>query len=88
MKLKNEWNARLLKYATKFDNKQINYPKSKKHCVKSVQIRSFSGPYSPIFGLNTGKYGPEKTPYLDSFHTERKKSIKGVNTDPGMSVVE
>ena len=24
------------------------------HCVKSVQIRSFSGP-------NTGKYGPEKT---------------------------
>ena len=26
------------------------------HCVKSVQIR------------NTGKYGPEKTPYLDIFH--------------------
>ena len=37
----------------------------------------FSGPYFPIFGLNTeiyifspniGKYGPEKTPYLDTFH--------------------
>ena len=28
----------------------------------------FSGPYSPIFGLNTGKYGPEKTPYFDTFH--------------------
>ena len=21
----------------------------------------------PAFGLNTGKYGPEKTPYLDTF---------------------
>ena len=39
------------------------------HCVKSVQIRSFSGPYFPVFGMNTGKYGPEKTPYLDTFHT-------------------
>ena len=43
------------------------------HCVKSVRIRSFSGPYFPAFRLNTerhglsfriqsecGKYGPEK----------------------------
>ena len=46
------------------------------HCVKSVRIRSFSGPYFSAFGLNTdryevslriqskcgktGKYGPEK----------------------------
>ena len=42
----------------------------------------FSGPYFPAFGLNTEiysvnlriqpntrKYGPEKTPYLDTFHT-------------------
>ena len=28
----------------------------------------FSGPYFPVFGLNTGKHGPEKTPYLDTFH--------------------
>ena len=38
----------------------------------------FSGPYFPAFGLNAkylsvfspnvGKYEPEKTPYLDSFH--------------------
>ena len=30
-----------------------------------------SGPYFPAFGLNTeryGVYGPEKTPYLDTFH--------------------
>ena len=52
------------------------------HCLKSVQIRSFSDPYFPVFGLNTdiygvnlgnfspnlGKYGLEKTPYLDTFH--------------------
>ena len=39
---------------------------------------AFSGPYFSAFGLNTeylsvfsvnaGKYGPEKTPYLDTFH--------------------
>ena len=28
-----------------------------------------SGPYYPVFSLNTGKYGPERTPYLDTFHT-------------------
>ena len=27
-----------------------------------------SVPYFPVFGLNTGKYGPEITPYLDTFH--------------------
>ena len=27
-----------------------------------------SGPYFPVFGLSTGKYGPEITPYLDTFH--------------------
>ena len=27
-----------------------------------------SGGYFPVFGLNTGKYGPEMTTYLDTFH--------------------
>ena len=27
----------------------------------------FSVPYFPAFGLNTERYGPEKTPYLDTF---------------------
>ena len=27
-----------------------------------------SRPYFPVFGLNTGKCGPEITPYLDTFH--------------------
>ena len=35
---------------------------------KVSKYRVFSGPYFPVFGLNTGKYGPEKTPYLDSFY--------------------
>ena len=32
------------------------------HCVKSVPIRIFFDPYFPVFG-------PEKTPYLDTFYT-------------------
>ena len=27
------------------------------HCVKNVRIRSYSGPYFPVFGLNTERYG-------------------------------
>ena len=46
------------------------------------KYRVFPVPYFPVFeldseinkldsvfGPNTGKYGPEKTPYLDTFHT-------------------
>ena len=28
----------------------------------------FSCPYVSVFSLNTGQCGPEKTPYLDTFH--------------------
>ena len=51
------------------------------HCVKSVRIRSFSGPYFPAFGLNTERYGvslliqsecrktrARKTPNTDTFY--------------------
>ena len=53
------------------------------HCVKSVQIRSFFWSvfsctwteygdlrmrYNLVFSPNAGKYGPEKTSYLDTFH--------------------
>ena len=27
-----------------------------------------SGPYFPVFGLNSGKYGPGIVPYLGTFH--------------------
>ena len=40
-----------------------------KHCATSVRIWSYSAPHFPSFGLNTGKHGQEKTPYLDTFHT-------------------
>ena len=35
------------------------------HCVESVEIRSY---FWSVFNPNTGKYGPEITPYLDTFH--------------------
>ena len=39
-------------------------------------------PYFPVFGLNAGKYGPEITPYLDTFHavfrTVQEKTRKNV----------
>ena len=51
------------------------------HCIKSVRIRSYSGPHFPAFGLNTkrysvslciqsecGKMRTRKTPNMDTFH--------------------
>ena len=34
-----------------------------------------SGSYFPAFGLNTGKYGPELTPYLDTFHAVKNTGV-------------
>ena len=51
------------------------------HCLKSVRIRNYSGPYFPAFGLNTERYGVSLriqsergkiqtriTPNTDTFH--------------------
>ena len=35
---------------------------------KCPNTEFFSGPYFPVFGLNTGKYGPEKTSYFNTFY--------------------
>ena len=35
--------------------------------MKRVQIRSFTGAHLPVFISDTGKYRPQKTPYLDTF---------------------
>ena len=46
-----------LKYMS---NKVLPYARLRKsilHCVKSVRIRSFSGPYFQAFGLNMERYG-------------------------------
>ena len=55
-----------------------------RHCVKSVNIRSFFGPHFPIFGLNTEKYSlslriqsecgkirTRKNLTMNTFHTVR-----------------
>ena len=51
--------------------------------MKSVEIQTFSGPYFPVFGLNTeiyevnglntGNSGPEKTPYDDENYDENNE---------------
>ena len=38
----------------------------------------FSGSYFPVFSPNTGKYGPEKTPYLDTFHAVISRSENNI----------
>ena len=45
-------------------SKLFKYFKDFKYCVKSVQIRNI---FWSVFTPNTGKYRPEKTPYLDTF---------------------
>ena len=49
---------------------------NKRHLLKKQSLHE-KCPYTEFFlarifsafGLNMGKYGPEKTPYLDTFHT-------------------
>ena len=36
--------------------------------MKSIEIRSISGPYFTVFSPNTENNGPEKTLYLKNFH--------------------
>ena len=60
-----------------FENSRYGEPFSFKLRIIEVDVSSawkvskygvLSGPYFPVFGLNTGKYGPEKTSYLNTFH--------------------
>ena len=37
-------------------------------CEKYPNMDFFSGPYFSVFTPKTGKYGPEKIPYLDTSH--------------------
>ena len=50
----------------------------------------FSGPHFPVFGLTRGKYGPEKTPYLDTFHEvllNWKSSLVPYALDDGKNII-
>ena len=42
---------------------------------KVSKYEVISGPYFSVFSPNTGKYGPEITPYLDIFHTVTSKQL-------------
>ena len=61
-----------------YNLRKLKHGRSKKSemgpCMRSVRIRSFSGPYFPALGLNTERYSvcgktrTRKTPNKDSFH--------------------
>ena len=52
-----EYQSRTLDKKLKCKDLQSQFPCSySPHCVKSVHIRSYSGPYFPAVGLNTEKY--------------------------------
>ena len=72
------------KLATKKKNKLF-------YCVKSVRIRSYSGPHFPAFGLNTERYGislrtqsecgkmrTRTTPNTDAFHAVQNHLLSWV----------
>ena len=40
------------------------------YCVKSVRIRSFAGPYFPVFGLNTERYSVRMRENTDQKNSE------------------
>ena len=49
------------------------------HYVEIVQIRSFSGPYNLVFGLNTGKCKSKKNSVFGNFsRSKRRVSLKRV----------
>ena len=53
-------------------NEICNYSHTAWKVSKSQVI---SGTYFPVFSSNTGKYGPEITPYLDTFYAVTKVCI-------------
>ena len=51
---------------------------------KVSKYEVISGPYFPVFNPNTGKYGPEITPHLDTFHTVHiSQSLKSFDNSWG-----
>ena len=61
--------ARFLKYVWPFYNIMHERVKIKKQNILYVHVMPRDTEYLSVFSPNTGKYGPEKTLYLDSFHT-------------------
>ena len=58
-----------MKYFFSMDVCEISQSVQQKYTVRKViNYAVLSGQIIPVFGPNTGKYLPEKTPYLDIFH--------------------
>ena len=53
------WTIIEAKVSLRITQEKLTRIESGFHCVKSVHIRSYSGPHFPTIGLNTRKYGPE-----------------------------
>ena len=45
---------------------------------KVSKYGAFSVPYFPVFSPNTGKYGTEKTQFLDTFHEAKPPHFKRI----------
>ena len=45
-----------MRHCAKMRISSVNVTKFAVHCMKSVRIRSYSGPHFPAFGLNTERY--------------------------------
>ena len=74
-----EFNSCLWKLKYAGDSKMV-------HCMKSVRIQSYSGPYFPAFGLNTvhiqsecGKILTRITPNTDTFYAVVESQNFGYN---------
>ena len=59
--------------------KSLLYIFHRPHFVKRSKHGVFSGPFFPVVGRNTGKYKPEKTPYLGTFHASFKNLTETMN---------
>ena len=64
----NNWTVLLKIYETNYKKSESSKNQIAAQCVKKSNYGVISGLYFPVFSPNTGKYGPEITPYLDTFH--------------------
>ena len=64
----NKFCSNLKYYNTAHDTPDGDFNYCSNTAWKVSKYGVISGPHFPVFRLNTGKYGPEITLYLDTFH--------------------
>ena len=60
---------------------KLKRKRKKTHCVKSVRIRNYSGPYFPAFGLNTERYTQSECGKTRIRITPNKDTLYAVTID-------